>query len=186
MTDFGLTESDLSSAARTSMPGDAIQCPVSLSTDSQLSRILATPAAINTSSKATQLAQYAASGCQTAFVALIIMAHSHARVHAAIIKHADAGMLPDFLWHAPSHDVPHLDVLPLPCNSSMMLPPSAFAAGPAPVPLVSTVIAMPNYCRLPHIKEQVCYQHPSPAQGKDADLGTHSIQVAFSNTAAQC
>lgn len=90
-----------------------------------------------------------------------------------MIKRADAGMLPDFLWHVPSLDVPQLDVLPLPCNSSMTLPPSAFAAGPATMPLVSTVIAMPRNCRLPPFKEQVCYQHPSPAKGNDAYLGSH-------------
>ena len=70
-----------------------------------------------------------------------------------------AGTLQEFLWQGPSTDVTQLEVLPLPCNSSMMPSPLCFGPAPSSLPLASTVIALPFQHRQAQSSEQVL--HPT-------------------------
>ena len=70
--------------------------------------------------------------------------------------HILAGSIQDFLWQSPSTD---MDVLPLPCHSSMMPAPGMFAAQQSSMPLASTVIALPTQCRIPPRNERTSQQH---------------------------
>ena len=69
-----------------------------------------------------------------------------------------AGTLQEFLWQGPSTDVTQLEVLALPCNSSMMPTPLCFGPAPSSLPLASTVIALPFQHRQPQDSEQVLHQ----------------------------
>lgn len=64
-----------------------------------------------------------------------------------------------------------MDVLPLPCQSSMMPAPYMFAAPQSSMPLASTVIALPTQCRLPSSNERSVQRHPSSAKAGCLTIG---------------
>ncbi|CAL5219375.1 g1195 [Coccomyxa viridis] len=91
-----------------------------------------------------------------------------AAARTSMPAHNLAGSIQDFLWQNASAD---MEVLPLPCHSSMMPVPGLFSAPQSSMPLASTVIALPARCRTPPGNERSTQRHPGSAKAGFLPLG---------------